>query len=148
VVIAIIGILIALLLPAVQKVRDAANRTKCANNMKQMGLALHNYHDTNNTFPPGVESPYESPIAQPPDPVGYHPWWSWMANLMPFYEQDNLFRVADAFSKQPGHLNPWFPANPALGEVVSVWTCPADTRTLQVQFAEDLNVGLTEYLGV
>jgi prepilin-type processing-associated H-X9-DG protein len=67
---------------------------------------------------------------------------------MPFYEQDNLFRVADAFSKQPGHLNPWFPANPALGEVVSVWTCPADTRTLQVQFAEDLNVGLTEYLGV
>jgi len=89
VVIAIIGVLISLLLPAVQKVREAANRTQCLNNMKQMGLALHNYHDTYKRFPPALDS---SLLPYRPAPYsGWTPYWSWMAYIMPFIEQDNLY---------------------------------------------------------
>src|SRR5262245_17516538 len=76
VVIAIIGILIGLLLPAVQKVREAANRLKCANNIKQLGLALHNYHDTNARFPACVAVPAAGP--------------SWFCLILPYIEQNSL----------------------------------------------------------
>src|SRR5579871_1612098 len=78
VVIAIIGILIALLLPAVQKVREAANRMACQNNLKQVGLALHNYHDANGAFP---AAKLTRPTTQ-----------SWVPYILPYLEQDNLFR--------------------------------------------------------
>jgi prepilin-type N-terminal cleavage/methylation domain-containing protein/prepilin-type processing-associated H-X9-DG protein len=147
VVIAIIGILIALLLPAVQKVRDAANRTKCSNNMKQMGLVLHNYHDVNGSFPSGLQVSARDP---------YHPWWSWMALTMQYYEQDNLYKVADDYARnvdadtfgQHGH-----DPNPALGTVVKMWTCPADSRDDLATVVSDgtgwsARVAFTAYLGV
>jgi prepilin-type N-terminal cleavage/methylation domain-containing protein/prepilin-type processing-associated H-X9-DG protein len=94
VVIAIIAILIGLLLPAVQKIREAANRMKCSNNLKQYGLALHNYHDTNNRFPPGGLMGTAS-AANPSYP--YNQDWnsdqgSWQVYILPYMEQDNLYR--------------------------------------------------------
>jgi prepilin-type N-terminal cleavage/methylation domain-containing protein len=131
VVIAIIGILIALLLPAVQKVRDAANRAKCQNNLKQLGLMLHNFHDTTGSFASGVEDKGEAPNPLPGHKVGYHAWWSWMALSMQFYEQDNLYKQADDWAHTGSHwMDPWGPpSNPALGTVVKTLICPADSRT-------------------
>src|ERR1700722_4629029 len=82
VVIAIIAILIALLLPGVQQVRAAAGRTYCQNNLKQVGIALHSYHDAQGAFPAGVETtPWNTT----------HFYWSWMAKLLPYVEQQNLW---------------------------------------------------------
>src|SRR5262245_3721314 len=81
VVIAIIGSLIALMLPAVQKVRDAAARSQCLNNLRQIGLALHQYHDTHGSFPPTA-------VFTPGNPDV----WSVHARLLPFIEQDSLHR--------------------------------------------------------
>lgn len=83
VVLAIIAVLLGLLLPAVQKVRAAAARLKCASQNREVGLALHNYHDAHGAFPPGQGSMYNS-----------HPdqGFSWAGFLLPFIEQDNLYR--------------------------------------------------------
>ncbi|VTR99489.1 DUF1559 domain-containing protein [Tuwongella immobilis] len=86
VVIAIIAILIGLLLPAVQKVREAAARMQCQNNLKQIGLAAQNYHDSNNRMPPGAATD------QAPFGTGGGYGSSWMIFLLPYIEQDNLFR--------------------------------------------------------
>jgi prepilin-type N-terminal cleavage/methylation domain-containing protein/prepilin-type processing-associated H-X9-DG protein len=89
VVIAIIAVLTGLLLPAVQKVREAAARAQCANNLKQIGLALHAYHDTNQFFPPGYADGNASPTVTPDGDVG--PGWGWASYLLPHLEQGNLY---------------------------------------------------------
>lgn len=88
VVIAIIAILIALLLPAVQQAREAARRTQCKNNMKQLGLALHNYHDTHGRFPPTqIMVHYSAPNNQSPLPRNH----TWVSLILPYLEQSGLY---------------------------------------------------------
>ena len=91
VVIAIIAILIGLLLPAVQKVREAAARMKCTNNLKQLALSLHGYHDTRQTFPFGKGPDYRATI---PGATVYARW-SVHSQLLPFIEQDPLYKSID-----------------------------------------------------
>jgi prepilin-type processing-associated H-X9-DG protein len=91
VVIAIIAILIGLLLPAVQKVREAAARMKCQNNLKQMGLALHNYHDTMGRFPPGGAGTSTNAVAAVPGLTGN---LGWQVFILPYMEQQQLFDLA------------------------------------------------------
>src|SRR6187399_1899364 len=88
VVIAIIAILIGLLLPAVQKVREAAARSKCSNNLKQIGMALHNYHSAYNKFPAGWKSKDKNGV-NILDTQGY---WSWSTEILPHMEQEPLYR--------------------------------------------------------
>src|SRR5437762_8097759 len=85
VVIAIIAVLIGLLVPAVMKVREAANRLSCSSNLKQLALATHAYHDSEGRFPCGQ---FQGPYGEGPDSRA----WSWLARLLPYMEQDNLYQ--------------------------------------------------------
>jgi len=127
VVIAIIAILIALLLPAVQKVREAANRTQCTNNMKQMGLALHGYHDTYLQFP--ASQHYEGEMA---GTTAYYCGQVWSAWILPFIEQDALakrlnFEMTNRASGPNIPTQVAGPTGPTAGSVaaISVWNASA-----------------------
>ncbi len=120
VVIAIVGILIGLLLPAVQKVRDAAARTQCQNNLEQIGLALHNYHDTQQSFPPGYIDGNTDPNSTPDRDVG--PGWGWASFILPYVEQQNVYHQIN-FSVGVG-----LGSNAAVCLLpLKVYLCPADS---------------------
>ncbi len=131
VVIAIIAILIGLLLPAVQKVREAAARMKCQNNLKQLGLALHGFHDVNKSFPQG-----KSPSFPAPAPV--YARWSIHSQLLPYIEQDNLFKSIDftrppetpgmqgVINFMPAYQNPGRENAAACRTSVTTFLCPSD----------------------
>jgi prepilin-type N-terminal cleavage/methylation domain-containing protein/prepilin-type processing-associated H-X9-DG protein len=125
VVIAIIAVLIGLLVPAVQKVRDAAARIQCANNLKQLGLALHNYHDTNGAFPSSVR------------PAGFTslPRVSWTIPTLPYIEQDNLGRNYDVSSNWDSLTN-----LPLTSLQVKIFQCPSAPNSTRKDGDPQLNV--------
>jgi prepilin-type N-terminal cleavage/methylation domain-containing protein len=150
VVIAIIGVLIALLIPAVQKVRESAARVQCQNNLKQIALATHNFHDTYRILP------YNSlkPTTQPPFGV-YGPQtksWSWLALLLPYLEQQALYRKGDIPNKS------LYDSRDVVAAQLPVFLCPsdgysaagpsADAADLGEWFPPFITAGYTNYKGV
>lgn len=134
VVIAIIAILVALLLPAVQQAREAARRTQCKNNLKQIGIALHNYHDTHGCFPPGTVP--QRDMTNNGLLVANYESYGWAAMLLPQMEQANLVQQLSMSSltlsqaliaaNAAGTLNESFPPLPA-------YQCPSDTTGPRLQ---------------
>ena len=115
VVIAIIGILIALLLPAVQAAREAARRIQCANNFKQVGLALHNYHATHNKFMPGMYTLGG----------GIPHWFSWSAFLLPYMEETSVY---EQFNFDDPHYFSAGKTRLANAQIINGYLCPSDAQ--------------------
>jgi len=139
VVLAIVAVLTGLLLCGVQRARAAANRTTCANHLKQIGLALNGYHDASKVLPPGVSGPG----GRFP-----YPFLSWNARILPYLEQQELWNeVQRAYEQDPNFLH--IPPHVHRQTVVPVYSCPSDTRTLAPSTAfRRLRVAFTAYLGV
>ncbi|QDV49071.1 DUF1559 domain-containing protein [Gimesia fumaroli] len=133
VVIAIIAILIALLLPAVQQAREAARRSQCKNNLKQIGLALHNYHETHNIFPPGWIGVQPGVGAN----VEYGSGWGWGTMVLPYLDQTPLY------NKLNFNLDINNPAQPAglIDQTLTVFRCPSDPADNTFDLEEEGNPG-------
>jgi prepilin-type N-terminal cleavage/methylation domain-containing protein/prepilin-type processing-associated H-X9-DG protein len=130
VVIAIIAVLIGLLLPAVQKVREAANRMKCSNNLKQLGIALHHYHDAQGAFPPGYQNIVSSNPLYSSLPASRFRW-SFIARVTPYMEQGNLYNSLDLtiplYTDSQGDVTP--PNQPGVAQTIAFLFCPSDSQT-------------------
>jgi prepilin-type N-terminal cleavage/methylation domain-containing protein/prepilin-type processing-associated H-X9-DG protein len=150
VVIAILAILIALLLAAIQYVREAANRVQCQNNMKQIGLALHQYHDAFGKFPPAL------------DWINRDEYYlGWPARILPNIEQAPLYQtISSEYARvsSPWGYAPTGPTRPhyGLGVVMGLYGCPSDPRLAELATDQPIagpgysfttSVGLTSYLG-
>jgi len=140
VVIAIIGILIGMLLPAVQQVREAARRTQCANNLRQLALATHNYESSRMQFPPGLNLPISrqglfagsdtaNKVGPPPMQGRFGSWMLW---ILPQIEQNNLANQYDSTLKAAGTINTATPDSPG-AQSVPAFNCPADFNPGEVQ---------------
>jgi prepilin-type processing-associated H-X9-DG protein/prepilin-type N-terminal cleavage/methylation domain-containing protein len=140
VVIAIIGILVGLILPAVLQARNAAARASCLNNLKQIGLALHHYHDVHGQLPP---LPVRKGNQADPNAI-----LGWMALILPQIEQDPLYRTsveACAIDREPRHD----PPHVGFSTVIRGYVCPSDSRLLE-PLTDDLGrrAGHTSYVGI
>ncbi len=140
VVLGVIGVLLGLLLPAVQNVRATAARTSCLNNMKQVGLALHNYHGDYGRLP----EPH--PLQGKSKPLSSV---TWMALLLPYIEQTPLWNATlDALAVRPDNTFD-NPPHIGLGTVVKTFVCPADGRlSAPVATRDGQSVAFSSYLGV
>ena len=145
VVIAIIGVLVALLLPAVQAAREAANRMSCGNNLKQLGIGCHNYHDTHKKLPLNyMNGAFGSSTPQT----------SWLLSVLPFIEQTPLYDVYDfRYGINNDPRNPNQPSNLwVAGRPLSPFTCPSDGTNegfrTDAANLEGLTIGTTNYKGV
>ncbi len=139
VVIAIIAVLFTLILPAVQKVRATADRVRCASNLRQVGLALHNLHEAESALPPGVTSARRGET---------FPRMSWLTRLLPYVEQELLWRttVAAYDYRSSPFVNP---PHLGLSMPVPLYGCPTDNRTREPQDTHrGRRVALTSYVGV
>lgn len=159
VVIAILAVLLGLLLPAVQRARGVSYRARCQANLRQIGLALHNHEGVHGAFPMGVQPGPHGARWSPPR--HYHQWWSWMAELLPFVEQENVYREADRHAR---NVNAWpwgnqllgsGPAgipNPAVAFTPGGYHCPGSPGEPRGQDVARLlvngPVAFTSYLGV
>jgi prepilin-type N-terminal cleavage/methylation domain-containing protein/prepilin-type processing-associated H-X9-DG protein len=147
VVFAIVALLIALLVPAVQKVRETANRAQCANNLKQIGLGLHNYTSVNGAFPTAWKLLPVPDLAVPPSTaqVGV----SMFVVILPYIEQENLFAAIDT---RKGALNPanMPPGNSGYSTGISTYLCPSAPGLAVVDYSTALNLSFANlgYTGV
>jgi prepilin-type N-terminal cleavage/methylation domain-containing protein len=125
VVIAIIAILIGLLLPAVQKVREAAARTQCGNNLKQIGIALHNFHSTFDKFPPMAR--YDGTKTGPNLNQSQGERSNLWINILPYIEQDNIFKMSFLHSpRNPSIDDPATAASSLASQTIKTYLCPSD----------------------